>query len=121
MNWKQILSNALKTYLTDQEDLEKVAAEITDAINAEVPKHFVEKEKFDATVEELNAASTKMSELEGKIGEMSKSTDVNEEIKTQLEQTQQEFSQFKADTEKREKNRQKSVTIEKKIAVGRSC
>ncbi len=117
MNWQEILNNALKTYMTNQEDIEKATKEITEAINAEIPKHYVEKEKFDSTADELKAANTKMAEMEGKIGELSKSSDVNEELKTKLEQTQQEFAQFKVDTEKRENNRKKSIAIEKNLRL----
>jgi TolA-binding protein len=116
MEWlKLLLENALKERITNKEDLDKTVTGIVTGVTENIGKSYVEKAAHDNTVQELQATKGKMDELQGKVTELTKSSGTSEELQKKLKETEDAFSTFKADTEKREKARQKSSAMEKAL------
>lgn len=98
------------------ENEELTAEQKQEAIQKELPKSFIPKQKYNEKVEELNATAEKMEELKGQVENLSKSSEEADKLKEQLENIKGEFDTFKTDSEKRVLNIQKKQAIERGLS-----
>jgi len=85
-------------------------------INTELPKSFIPKDKYNAKVEELNATTGKMGELQTKLTAAAEATGTAETLKADLAKVTGEFDTFKADTGKRELSGKKISALMRQLA-----
>ena len=103
MEWlKAILSNE-----------ELSAEQKQEAIQKELPKTFIPKDKYNGKVEELKNTVAKMDELKTQVESMGVSSVEAGKLKTELESITNEFETFKNDSEKRNVNMTKRQAIER--------
>lgn len=104
MSW---LKDMLKDYVEESKQ-----DEFIEKYNKEFPKHAIPKDKFNSVNDELKEYKTKQGELQQQISSLSNS-DKSKELQSELEKVQNEFKEFKGNTERRELNRNKKRAIEK--------
>lgn len=107
MEWlKAILGNEELTVEQKQE-----------AIQKELPKTFMPKNKYNEKIEELNSTVLKMDELNKQIETLSASSGEVETYKSELGKIKGEFDLFKTDSDKRVSTIQKKQAIEKGLIM----
>jgi hypothetical protein len=111
MEWlKKLIEDALKGKVKD--DAKVDVDSIINSAKKEIGKQFVPKDDFNSKNEELKSTKSKMDDLQKQVDDLSKAGGDAAKMKEQLDKVNQDFADYKKDTEKRETNRKKQAAIE---------